>query len=128
MRKVLVVVRAISAVLAWSLFFFWWKKVLGSTDLNQRTVFYSLLAIGLTLLAAILYSIIWILHNQRVAKRGQRGSVSFYKTPLFQRDAIGREIVMMPQNADRYDRVIRVRSTEKTKEFLADTEHQAVSG
>ncbi len=126
MRKVFVVVRVICAVLAWSLFFFWWKKVLGSTDLNQRTVFYSLLAIGLTLLAAVLYSSLWIFHNRRVAKRGQRGSVSLYKTPLFQRDAIGREIVMMPRNGDGYDRVIRVRSTEKTKEFVIEPEHQAV--
>ena len=128
MRKVLVVVRVVSAVLSWSLFFFWWKKVLVSTDLNQRTVLYSLLAIGLTLLAAVLYSSIWIFHNKRVARRGNRGSVSFYKTPLFQRDAIGREIVMLPVNRERYDRVIVVRSTEKTKEFVADTEHQVVSG
>jgi hypothetical protein len=128
MRKVLVVVRAISAVLAWSLFFFWWKKVLVSTDLNQRTVSYSLLAIAFTLLAAVLYSIIWILHNKRVSRRGQRGNVSFYKTPMFQRDAIGREIVMQPLNGDRFDSVIVVRSTEKTKEFVADPEHQAVSG
>jgi hypothetical protein len=120
MKKVFVVVRTISAVLSWSLFFFWWKKVLQSTDLNQRTVLYSLLAVALTVVAAAIYSTVWIFHNKRVARRGKRGLVSFYRSPLFERDAIGREILSLP-TPDRNDRVIIVNSKERTKEFSVET-------
>lgn len=128
MKKVLVAIRIISAVLAWSLFFFWWKKVLSSTDLSSRTVLYSLLAIGATLLAAILYSVVWIFHNKRVAHRGKRGSVSFYKSPLFEKDAIGRNLKVLPMNRDGYDPVIVVHSTPKTKEFVVEELGSGVAG
>jgi hypothetical protein len=121
MQKLFVIVRAISAALCWSLFFFWWKKVLRSTGQNQRVVLYSLLVVAITLIFAAIYSSLWIFHNKRVARRGSRGLVSFYRSPLFERDAIGREILSLPE-PERNDRVIIVNPKENTKEFSVETQ------
>ncbi len=120
MTKVFTVVRWISAALGWSLFFFWWKVVLGSRSYSQRTATVSLLAIFALLLAAVIYCIVWIFHNKRIARRGKRGNVSFYKSPKFERDAIGRELKLLPIDYDHPAPVIIVRSTAETKEFLVE--------
>ena len=119
MRKLFLIVRSTAVVLAWSLFFFWWKQVLAYPGLSHRTIVFSLVAIALTLSAAVTYSVVWILHNKRLARRGRRGQVSFYRAPRFEKDAIGRNM-RLPSCDSPLERVIVVSSTVSTKEFAPE--------
>jgi len=80
----------------------------------------SLLSIGIVVSGAILYSTVWIFHNKRLARRGKRGFVSFYKPPRFEADALGRKIKVPEMRHDAYDAIMVVRHVNNHKEYIAE--------
>jgi hypothetical protein len=127
MKTASIIVRWIFACLAWVLFFFWWKKASTPGWVSPRAVIYSLLTIAAVILGAIGYSIYWIRHNQRIARRGKRGFVSFYKPPHFENDALGRPLKLLPQPADGYDAIIVVRQNGEQKEYSVAQDEPGVT-
>lgn len=121
MKTVLLLVRWLCALLGWILFFFWWRKAATPGWVSPTAVLYSLLSIVIVVSAAVLYSAVWIVHNKRLARHGKRGFVSFYKSPRFESDALGRQLVMPPMDPDRYDPIITVRTINSHKEYVPET-------
>ena len=119
MRKIFFIVRVISAVLGWVLFFYWWRVVI-LAGVTNRNVLISLLVIAGTLLAACLYAIAWIVHNKRVARRGRRGAVSFYVSPKFSTDALGRRLLLPEFGSGNDGRVTIVTITRGNKQFSTE--------
>ena len=114
MRTALLTVRWLCAFLGWALFFFWWKKAYSGTA-SEHAVTISLLAITAVIGGAALYSATWIFHNKRIARRGKRGFLSFYKSPRFESDALGRSI------SGQYgpeDSLIAIRHVGNNKEYV----------
>jgi hypothetical protein len=117
MKTVRLIARWICGFLAWCLFFFWWKEASTPGWVSRDAVVYSLLSIAAVIGAAVLYSTFWILHNKRIARRGRRGKVSFYKSPLFETDALGRKLVLPAIGADS---VIVIRPSGSQKEYVVE--------
>jgi len=117
MKTVFLVIRWICALLGWVLFFFWWKKASTPGWVSPRAVIYSLLSIAGVVTAAVAYSVVWIFHNKRLAKRGKRGFVSFYKPPRFESDALGRKLKLPAMDHDS-DSEIVVRQVGGHKEYV----------
>ncbi len=120
MKTALLVVRWICAFLGWALFFFWWKKASTPGWVSPRAVMWSFLSIAIVVSGAILYSTFWILHNKRLARKGKRGFVSFYKPPKFEADALGRKIKVPEMRHDAYDAIMVVRHVGDHKEYIAE--------
>ena len=120
MKTAVLVFRWVCALLAWLLFFFWWRKAATPGWVSHTAVAYSLLSIVAVVSAAVLYSAIWIVHNKRLARRGKRGFVSFYKPPLFEADALGRQIKLPPVQLDQHDAIIVVRTVNNDKEYVPE--------
>lgn len=120
MKTIISLVRWICALLGWCLFFFWWRKAATPGWVSPRAVVYSLLLIGAVVAAAIAYSSVWILHNKRLANRGKRGFVSFYKPPQFKADALGRQLKLLPVQGDSYETVIVIRNAKDHKEYIPE--------
>jgi hypothetical protein len=120
MRTVFLLVRWVCAFLGWLLFFFWWKKAATPGWVSPHAVFYSLLSIAIVVSAAVLYSAVWIVHNKRLAKKGKRGNVSFYKPPRFEADALGRQLKLPDMQGDKYDPVIVIRTRNSHKEYVPE--------
>lgn len=114
MRTVLLTIRWICAFLGWALFFFWWKKAYSAT-VGPHSVTVSLLVIAAVIAAAVTYAFVWIFHNKRLARRGKRGFVSFYKPPRFEADALGRPL--STQHGPE-DRLIAIRHVGNQKEYV----------
>jgi len=117
MKTLIKLVRWISAFLAWCLFLYWWREAATPGWVSPRAVLYSLLFIVGVVAAAIAYSTFWILHNKRLANRGKRGFVSFYKPPRFEADALGRRLKLEHEEDDR---VIVIRNVRDHKEYLPE--------
>lgn len=120
MKTAFLVIRWICALLGWCLFFFWWKKASTPGWVSPTAVIYSLLSIAAVVSGAVLYSTFWILHNKRLARRGKRGFVSFYKPPHFEADALGRKLTLPPMSHDSYDPILVVRQVGNHKEYVAE--------
>ena len=120
MKTALLLVRWLCAFLGWTLFFFWWKKAATPGWVSPGAIFYSLLTIVIVVSAAVLYSAVWIVHNKRLARKGKRGFVSFYKPPRFEADALGRQLKLPPMDHDRYDRIIVIRTVNSHKEYVPE--------
>lgn len=122
MKTAFLIVRWIFAFLGWTLFFFWWRKASTPGWVSPRAVAFSLLTIAGVVSAAVVYSVVWIMHNKRLANRGKRGFVSFYKSPRFETDALGRRLKLLPVQQEGYDPVIVVRNIGDHKEYVVDKE------
>lgn len=120
MKTVISILRWIFAFLSWCLFFFWWKEAATPGWVSPRAVLYSLLLIAAVVSAAVIYSAVWIFHNKRIASRGKRGFVSFYKPPRFEADALGRRLKLLPMQHDTYDPIVIVRNAGDHKEYVAE--------
>jgi hypothetical protein len=125
MKTAFLVIRWICALLGWTLFFFWWKKASTPGWVSPTAVIYSLLSIGAVISAAILYSTLWIFHNKRLARRGKRGFVSFYKPPRFEADALGRKLTLPPMSHETYDSIIVVRQAGDHKQYVVEETSRA---
>jgi len=123
MRTALLTVRWICASLGWALFFFWWRKAYSGT-VSPRAVTYSLVVIAALVVGAATYSALWIHHNKRIARRGRRGFVSFYKPPRFESDALGRRLSTL-HHPD--DRLIAIRQAGNQKEYVTLGDGQSVT-
>ncbi len=121
MKTLLLLARWLCALLGWVLFFFWWKKAATPGWVSPSAVFYSLLSIIIVVSGAVLYSAVWILHNKRLARKGKRGFVSFYKSPRFEADALGRQLKLPSMDPDKYDPIIIVRTINSHKEYVPET-------
>jgi hypothetical protein len=117
MKSIRLIIRWICGFLAWALFFFWWKEASTPGWVSRDAVVYSLLSIAAVASGAVLYSVIWILHNKRIARRGKRGNVSFYKSPMFDTDALGRKLKLPLLGSDA---VIIVRPAGAQKEYVVE--------
>ena len=91
-----------------------------SLIVSALMVVYSLLSIAAVVSATILYSVFWILHNKRLARRGKRGNVSFYKSPRFDSDALGRKLKFPAIQQDAYGSVVIVRASGDNKEYVVE--------
>lgn len=123
MKTAFLIVRWIFAFLGWTLFFFWWRKASTPGWVSPRAVAFSLLTIVGVVSAAVAYSVVWIMHNKRLANRGKRGFVSFYKSPRFEADALGRRLKLLSVH-DSYDPIIVVRNVGDHKEYDVDKEQE----
>ena len=81
-----------SLIFGWTLFVYWWSKVV-RTD-QPRPLITLVLAIALFSAVTLLAALLWIRHNQRLARGGKRGMASRYHAPKFEHDALGRTIVL----------------------------------
>lgn len=121
MKTPLLLARWLCALLGWVLFLFWWMKAATPGWVSPSAVFYSLLTIIIVVSGAVLYSAVWILHNKRLARKGKRGFVSFYKPPRFQADALGRQLKLPSMDPDKYAPIIVVRTINIHKEYIPET-------
>ena len=120
MRSVLLILRWVCAFLGWCLFFFWWRKAATPGWVSPRAVTFSLLSILAVVSAAVIYSSVWIFHNKRLAKKGKRGFVSFYKPPNFKADALGRKLTLVSQQHDEFESILVIRQSGDHKEYVAE--------
>lgn len=107
---------AIALLFGWTLFLYWWWVVLGRTN---RHVLWHLLG-GLGLLAGLLvvFSVVWILHNLRLAGRSRRHRATPYNPGTFERDKLDRRVVLDDLHVLREASVIVVESTGEQKRYV----------
>src|SRR5688572_6467832 len=67
----------VSLLLGWTLYVYWWSKVLSQEQ--PREVIVLLLLIVLSSMVLLALVLAWIWHNRRLARRGVRGSTSRFK-------------------------------------------------
>ena len=80
----------IAILFGWSLFLFWWGRVL---TLDQPDALFRLLyAIAIFVAILLAATGLWIWHNLRIARRGTRGLATRYQVRVYERDALGRTV------------------------------------
>lgn len=85
------VVILIPAVLAWFLFFYWWRRVaLQSTPAEAQFAIFVLIIVAVCIFFGMLG---WVRHNLKLALRGKRGFATRYLRPAFTRDWLDRTLV-----------------------------------
>ena len=102
----------------WVPFVYWWWEVLLS---EETGVFIGLL---IWLVAAIVIlaiaTALWIAHNQRIARRGNRGSATRFFTLEHVSDRLGRELQMPGRDALRSAAKIAIRTENDLKTYSID--------
>ena len=105
----------IALLFGWTLFVYWWWVVLRRTDdgVTWRLV------TGLMVLASFLvaFSLIWILHNLHLARRGRRNRATPYKAGVFERDKLDREVVLANLHTLREAPVVIVHADREQKHY-----------
>jgi hypothetical protein len=85
------VVQAAITGSGWILFLVWWVVVLRrETIASFWTSALSPVIGGVAVIAAA--TALWIVHNRRLARKGQRGTVTRYTVPAFRLDLLGRPL------------------------------------
>ena len=107
-----------SIVFGWTLFVYWWSKVLQADQ--PRPLITLVLQIGLFSAITLLATLGWIRHNRRIARRGRRGMASRYHAPTFELDALGRSIVLPFGGQVRAADVVCVESSTELKTYTTE--------
>lgn len=81
----------IPTAFAWMLFFYWWRRVALENTLLTATLALAILTI--VALSVLLFALVWIRHNIKLASRGKRGFSTRYLRPLFECDELDRSLV-----------------------------------
>jgi hypothetical protein len=110
----------ISVLFGWTLFVFWWSRVL-STD-QPRALTDLLLWIALFCALTTFAALWWIRHNRRLARRGRRGMATRYRVPTFLMDALGRAIVLPAGGGERHADVVVIDSSSTKKIYAAEAD------
>lgn len=105
----------VSLLFGWTLYVYWWWVVLH--DDQPDPLARMLVAIAVLAAVVLVMTYGWIGHNQRLARRGGRGKASRLRTAVFDRDALGRPIVITDLGAIRAASVVVVHSDAATKRF-----------
>lgn len=108
---------AVAILFGWTLFVYWWIRVL--SDDEARSLFSSLVFIALCSLLFIAITVLWIWHNVRISEHGRRGTTTRYQIPRFERDGVGRQIVLPPDANVQRAPIITVNATAETKLYSA---------
>jgi hypothetical protein len=106
---------ALISLLGWGLFVYWWRTVFAAEQ--PRPFVQLLLFITLICLLTLLTTLTWIWHNMRIARRGRRGMAARYRPPIYERDALGRTVIIENGLLVRSAAVVTVTASEATKTF-----------
>jgi hypothetical protein len=106
----------VALLFGWTLFLYWWWVVLRRTD---RVVTWRLVT-GLAVLASFLvaFSLIWILHNLRLARGGRRNRATPYHAGAFERDKLDRPLVLTDLHTLREAPVVVVHASAGQKVYV----------
>ncbi|HJQ37116.1 MAG TPA: hypothetical protein VKB93_08255 [Thermoanaerobaculia bacterium] len=106
----------IALLFGWTLFLYWWWVVLRRTD---HVVAWRLVT-GLMLLASFLvaFSLIWILHNLWLARRGRRNRATPYNAGVFERDKLDRPVMLGDLHVLREAPVVIVTADRGQKRYV----------
>lgn len=106
---------SLALAFGWVLFALWWRVVLTveSTDFFLR----ALASLGVGMAVVFTASRWWVAHNERLARKGNRGLTSRYAVPSWTHDAIDRPVVM-PSRSELADAaVITINAGGQTKRY-----------
>lgn len=105
----------LALLFGWTLFVYWWWIVLRRTE---RGVVWHLVT-GLAILASFLvfFTLVWILHNLRLAGRSGRNRATRYHPGAFERDKLDRPVVLGDLHVLREASVIVVQSADGQKVY-----------
>jgi hypothetical protein len=98
----------LALVIGWIPFVYWWREVI----LREEIRVFASLVIWLTAAVVILTiaTSLWIVHNQRIARRGNRGLATRFFTLEHVSDRLGRSLVTPGREALRSSSRIIVRA------------------
>ena len=111
----------------WALFALWWRVVLTTESLDF--LFRALAVVGIGVVVVLSFSLTWVGHNKRLARKGRRGLTSRYIAPSWERDAIDRPVNMPPRSVLERAAVITVSADGQTKRYDVErwTDHLAAA-
>ena len=106
----------IALLFGWTLFLYWWWVVLRRTD---HVIAWRLVT-GLAVLASFLvaFSLIWILHNLRLARKSRRNRATRYNAGVFERDKLDRPVVLRDLHTLREAPVVIVHADREQKHYI----------
>jgi len=116
-RRMILAFRVLGAFLGWALFIYWWTTVLKPDMASKTHIELSVLLIGVAILSVIVIALFWIRHNLDIASTGQRGGVSRYMVPKFEKDYLGRTLKLPPREVLIGSTVISVRADSVQKTY-----------
>jgi hypothetical protein len=102
-------------VFGWTLFIYWWRVVL--TEDQPDALLRLLAAIGIFIVLLLIGTAVWIWHNRRLARRGNRGLATRYRVRSYERDALGREVSLPLQDGVHQASVLTVNATDARKTY-----------
>lgn len=103
------------ALLGWVFFFYWWRKVALQSTAGAATV-----AVVVLLIAGIVvtyFTLLWIRHNLKLARRGKRGFSTLWVRPQFDRDHFDRPLVFSDSTSRQEGTWFVVHSDVKQKRY-----------
>jgi hypothetical protein len=108
----------VALFVGWVPFVFWWWEVL----LNQETGVFIDLLVWLVVAIVILAiaTALWIAHNQRIARRGNRGLATRFFTLEHVSDRLGRALEMPSRDDLRSAARIAIRTEDDLKTYSID--------
>ena len=86
-----------AVIFGWTFFAWSWFDLFATND--PGVVMSSVAALVIVADGLLIATLIWISHNQRLARRGRRGIASAVRVPRFERDGIDRAYVL-PDRSD----------------------------
>lgn len=108
----------VAVIVGWTLYVYWWAKVLAEEKPRELMVLLLLIVLSSMVLLALVLG--WIWHNRRLARRGVRGAASRYEVPVFQQDALGREMSLPQPPLLRNAAIVTIEATRQTKTFSTE--------
>ena len=107
----------LSILFGWTLFAYWWHVVIERTDV--AIILYTVAVVVIIADVLILAAWGWIVHNQRLARRGTRGRATAFRTPQFQRDRINRQLILPRGDSLREAAVVVITASAQEKVYRA---------
>ena len=115
-RAVSPVLRIALTALGWAFFLFSWWRVTRPHQMERGAVSLTSVQLSGCALAILMVSGLWILHNLRLSKKGRRHSAA-YIPPVYERDRLGRSLILPRESALACAPVITVRMDAGNKVY-----------
>jgi hypothetical protein len=108
--------RIISASIGWGLFLLSWWKVTRPRNIARGTFQLTGIQITACVLAIVIIASIWILYNLRIGRRGRRQAAA-YIVPKYEKDVLGRRLILPADSLLASAAIITVRLESGTKVY-----------
>lgn len=102
--------------IGWTIFVAWWMIVLSRETARSLGVALGLVAATLATTAVLMS--VWTWHNIRIARNGKRGRSSMFIPMQWERDTLGRSLVLPAEDGARAAAEVRVVLKNNVKTYV----------